>query len=113
MTACRSILTDAPGRVACIFNSRRVRFSHPRLVPTMRSSGFAIAVLSLALFADRAAADELAVFPASFTLHGKAARQRLIVTLTSNGQAVDATRNAKFHSGTPAVVQVSADGIVT
>ncbi|MCI0460683.1 MAG: DUF1549 and DUF1553 domain-containing protein [Gemmataceae bacterium] len=51
--------------------------------------------------------------PASFTLHGKAARQRLLVTTTVDGRAVDQTRAARFRTESPAVVQVSPEGIVT
>src|SRR5437868_5952972 len=53
------------------------------------------------------------ISPPSFTLQGKDARQRLVVTATVNGQAVDASRDAQFRSATPNVAQVSADGIVT
>ena len=55
----------------------------------------------------------LVLSPRSFTLHGKSARQRLLVTASVNGRAVDRTRAAQFRSETPAVVQVSPAGIVT
>jgi hypothetical protein len=59
-----------------------------------------------------ARADGLAISPANATLHGKGARQRLVVTATKDGKGVDRTRNARFESLTPKVVAVSADGIV-
>jgi hypothetical protein len=55
----------------------------------------------------------LTIFPQSSTLHGKAARQRLIVTATGQGTSVDRTRAAQFQSVTPGVVQVSPEGVVT
>jgi hypothetical protein len=55
----------------------------------------------------------LAVFPGKTILHGKAARQRLIVTETVGGKSVDRTRDARFESQHPGIVQVSADGVVT
>lgn len=58
-------------------------------------------------------ADGLAVFPEKATLRGSDSRQRLIVTLTKDGKAVDRTKFAKFESLTPKVVAVNADGIVT
>src|SRR5262249_36586322 len=60
-----------------------------------------------------AQAPEPVISPASFTLHGKAARQRLLVSVTENGKVVDRTRAAQFRSETPAVVQVSPEGAVT
>lgn len=55
----------------------------------------------------------LTIFPPETMLHGRDARQRLIVTETLVGRAVDRTRVAAFRSETPAVVLVSADGVVT
>ncbi len=46
--------------------------------------------------------------PATFALHGKAARQRLLVT-----GGADLTRRAVFRSLTPSVAAVSAEGVVT
>jgi Protein of unknown function (DUF1549)/Protein of unknown function (DUF1553) len=57
--------------------------------------------------------NELTLFPVNSTLRGKAARQRLIVTATKDGKAVDRTRDVRFESLTPKTVAVSADGIVT
>src|SRR6185436_11970960 len=57
--------------------------------------------------------DDLTLSPGQATLRGKAARQRLIVTATKDGKAIDRTRDARFESATPEVVAVSADGIVT
>src|SRR5262249_9747400 len=54
----------------------------------------------------------LDISPSSFTLNGKSTRQQLIVTLLTDG-AADRTRSATFQSETPAVVQVSATGLVT
>jgi hypothetical protein len=59
------------------------------------------------------AQSKLAVYPSKTVLHGKAARQRLLVTETVAGKAVDRTRDARFESQHPAIVQVSADGIIT
>jgi hypothetical protein len=70
-------------------------------------------LITLLISQATATADEVSVFPSSFTLHGKAARQRLIVTVTGYGKPTDATATAKFQSETPAVARVSADGIVT
>src|SRR5436305_1436732 len=54
----------------------------------------------------------LTITPDNVLLSGKDARQRLIVTATADGRATDRTRAARYQSETPAVVQVSADGIV-
>src|SRR5262249_37164557 len=56
---------------------------------------------------------ELTLFPASFPLHGKAARQRLLVTPTVAGKALHAPRAAQFRTDTPGVVQASREGTVT
>jgi hypothetical protein len=58
-------------------------------------------------------ADDLTLFPASTTLRGTTARQRLIVTANMDGKALDRTRVAKFESLTPRIVAVSAEGVVT
>lgn len=55
----------------------------------------------------------LVLFPAKIALNGKADRQRLLLTATANGRSTDQTRAARYHSETPTVVQVSADGVVT
>ena len=55
----------------------------------------------------------LSVYPAITRLHGKAARQRLIVTETVHGRAIDRTGAARFESLHPTIVRVSADGIVS
>jgi hypothetical protein len=55
----------------------------------------------------------LSVYPTSAVLQGKAARQRLIVTETANGRAIDRTRVARFESLHPNIARVSADGIVS
>src|SRR5438552_2040456 len=86
-----------------------------QLVPTMPRSCLAAVLVAVTLFASPAAAgaDEITVFPATISLHGKASRQRLLVSLAAQGKTMDGTRDAKFHSETPAVAVVSADGIVT
>ena len=58
-------------------------------------------------------ADGLTLTPNQATLHGKSARQQLLVTATAAGKGVDRTRAARFESLTPKIVAVSADGIVT
>ena len=73
---------------------------------------FLLATVYVSL-ASTARADGLVLTPTGATLRGKAARQRLIVTATENGKAFDRTRDATFESLTPAVVRISADGIVT
>lgn len=60
-----------------------------------------------------ASADTLSITPAQATLRGKAAQQRLIVTATKDGKAIDRTREARFESLSPKIVAVTADGIVT
>jgi len=63
--------------------------------------------------ADNASFIHLTISPENVLLHGKDARQRLIVTEMVNGRAVDRTRTARFQNETPTVAQVSADGLVT
>jgi hypothetical protein len=73
-----------------------------------------LAAVLLVLWTGSASAQgTLSVYPASTRLHGKAARQRLIVTETVNGRAMDRTATARFDSLHPALVRVSADGIVS
>jgi hypothetical protein len=55
----------------------------------------------------------LTLTPGTFTLRGRTARQRLLVTHTENGRARDVTRQVVFRSNSPAIARVSADGIVT
>ena len=73
----------------------------------------ASALLLPAIGAGRAWADDLSVSPPTALLRGKADRQQLIVTGTADGRLVDRTRAAQFRSETPAVVAVSAAGVVT
>src|SRR5689334_11601059 len=56
---------------------------------------------------------DLVLSPRDTVLHGRTARQRLILTGTVGGRAVDLTREARFRSQTPAVVEVNAEGVVT
>ncbi len=85
----------------------------------MRVTGSAFLLSTLLLghpFAGPATAQPPAspvISPGSFTLHGQAARQRLLVTVTESGKAIDRTRAARFRSETPAVVQVSPEGVAT
>jgi hypothetical protein len=75
-----------------------------------------LSLLALALVSTTpalASADELTLIPAKSTLHGKTARQRLLVTATRDGKPVDRTRDARFETLTPRTIAVSADGIVT
>ncbi|HXG09009.1 MAG TPA: DUF1549 and DUF1553 domain-containing protein [Gemmataceae bacterium] len=76
-------------------------------------AGALLAGLAPAARAEADARPSLSVFPADFTLRGKAARQQLIVTAIREGRVVDVTRGAEFRSETPAVVQVSAEGVAT
>src|SRR5579872_5562515 len=55
----------------------------------------------------------LSLHPQSIVLRGKAARQQVILTAVENGRAVDRTRDGQYLSENPAVVRVSAEGIVT
>lgn len=72
-----------------------------------------IAVLLLGALPMPAFADTLTLFPSPVTLRGKNAQQRLIVTETADGKAIDRTRHTAFRTDTPGIVQVSAQGIVT
>jgi hypothetical protein len=54
----------------------------------------------------------LALSPGSSTLQGKSARQQLIATALENGRAVDRTREARFQSETPSILEVSPEGVV-
>ncbi|HEY7425309.1 MAG TPA: Ig-like domain-containing protein, partial [Gemmataceae bacterium] len=55
----------------------------------------------------------LILTPSTFVLHGRTARQHLLVTRIDNGRPSDLTRKVVFRSNSPAVARVSADGIVT
>ncbi len=79
----------------------------------MRITPAIVSVLLLSVTSFSLHADELIVLPGAATLRGKAARQRLVVTLMKDGKAVDRTRDARFESMTPKILSVSADGIVT
>src|SRR5260221_383653 len=94
----------------------------PALEPPGMSQACRSLVLVLALVAGGSglAASELApatgglsVYPPSVTLRGKGTRQRLIVTRLVDGRTVDHTREARFRSEAPAIVAVSADGVLT
>jgi len=54
----------------------------------------------------------LTLSPGIVVLRGMNARQRLLVTRTVDGRAVDRSRHARFATETPGVVRLSADGIV-
>jgi hypothetical protein len=82
--------------------------TYPRCLPPMMGPAW----LTLALLT-APAPTALTVYPPSFTLSGKAARQRLVVTGQEGGRAVDRTREARFVSRTPGVAAVSPAGVVT
>src|SRR5262245_14221196 len=86
---------------------------HCYVVPTMQRFCLATVLVAVTQFGSpwigRAAADEITVFPDSFVLHGKAARQRLVVTIDTSGTVKDATRDARFHCNAPGVAVVSAE----
>lgn len=69
-------------------------------------------VASLAYSPARADDAPLKLMPENVVLQGKDARQRLLLTEIKE-RPLDRTRNAKFESETPAVLRVSADGVVT
>jgi hypothetical protein len=72
-----------------------------------------LAILPLVLGAGLARADGLTVHPSAVALKGKDARQRVVVTQTTAGRDVDRSREARFTSETPAIMQVSANGVLT
>lgn len=81
-----------------------------------RPYAFPLVVLvltSAALPAGEVSRPTLSVFPSEFVLHGKAARQRLLVQRTVDGRTVDVTREVTFTADNPGVVQLSPDGVVT
>ena len=59
------------------------------------------------------ASGALTITPAAFVLRGRTARQRLLVTCTKNGQAVDCTHQAALRYDTPAILHIRSDGVVT
>ena len=71
------------------------------------------AVTIVCLVAASPVAADLAVSPASVVLRGKDARQRLIVTETIDGRALDRSRDAAFSTNVPGVAAVSPEGVVT
>jgi hypothetical protein len=71
-----------------------------------------VALLIVAGVSHGACAAELEMIPAKAELRGQAARQRLLV-MSNMPRRADVTRQASFKSETPAIVQVSADGVVT
>src|ERR1019366_9115937 len=80
---------------------------------SMRTYLYVLALALVPALPALGTSNELTLFPVNSTLRGKAARQRLIVTATKDGKAVDRTRDVRFESLTPKTVAVSADGIVT
>jgi len=85
----------------------------PPLLPLVFGFSFFICGQPTPRANDTPSAAPLTVFPAKIELRGKAAQQRLLITATVNGRAVDKSRAAKFESETPKIVQVNAEGIVT
>ncbi len=81
----------------------------PALLPSL----LAVVLLSAAAPAAGPPTQRLGVFPATVSLVGKSARQRLLVSEYQAGRTIDRTRQARFTSATPSVVAVSSDGIVT
>jgi hypothetical protein len=69
--------------------------------------------VALPLSGADAPSDSLTLSPEHVVLQGKDARQRLIVTATVGGRSFDRSRDARFQSETPTVVQVGGDGVVT
>ena len=76
-------------------------------------SGVALCVLAISAAIDRADAAELRVDPQRIVLDGRDARQRLVITATSNQSQSDVTRQATFTSLSPTIVAVTSEGIVT
>jgi Protein of unknown function (DUF1553)/Protein of unknown function (DUF1549) len=76
----------------------------------MRNTLVLLALLSIPPLAS---ADELTLFPASATLRGKSAQQRLIVTVAKNGKSLDRTAAVTYESLTPKTIAVSPAGVVT
>jgi hypothetical protein len=72
---------------------------------------FLVLNASPVLFAQKPAS--LTVFPASFHLHGKTNRQRLVISAKHGEKLTDKTAAAIFRSETPAIVAVSGNGVVT
>lgn len=58
-------------------------------------------------------AGDLTLYPREFNLRGKGARQRLLVMGSVNSRFQDLTRQARFSTPTPTVIQVSPEGLVT
>lgn len=54
----------------------------------------------------------LTVYPEKVQLTGKRSRQQLLVSGTQNKQTVDLTRNVKFQSDQPTVIQVDQAGVI-
>ncbi len=84
-------------------------------MPIIRVSICSVFALTLAAVPARAEAPPhgLTLTPDHFVLRGRTARQRLVVTRTENGRAVDCTAKAAFRSDAPAIAHVGGDGIVT
>ncbi|HWG45978.1 MAG TPA: DUF1549 domain-containing protein [Gemmataceae bacterium] len=59
------------------------------------------------------ASNGLSLTPKTFVLRGQTAQQRLLVTRTDKGRAIDLSRKAAFRCDPPHVARVSLDGIVT
>ncbi|HSQ55258.1 MAG TPA: Ig-like domain-containing protein, partial [Gemmata sp.] len=69
-------------------------------------------LLCLALASPAHAADGLGIFPSAVVLHGRDARQQLVVTETRAGAIVDRTAETTFSSNAPSIARVK-DGVVT
>ncbi|MCH9656074.1 MAG: DUF1549 and DUF1553 domain-containing protein [Planctomycetes bacterium] len=55
---------------------------------------------------------QLSAYPAKVQLNGNRARQQLLVTVLKENQPLDYTRDVQFKSDQPAIVQVSAAGVI-
>src|SRR5437870_2050846 len=79
----------------------------------MQKTAVVSTFLSLWLGLSGALAAEVQVLPAEVVLHGRHAKQQLLVMTVSEGHAVgDVTAKATFSSSNPAVAAVEADGTV-
>jgi hypothetical protein len=56
---------------------------------------------------------KLTLTPNNVVLRGRSGRQRFLVHRGEKERSIDVTRNAVFQSDKPAIVRISADGIVT
>jgi hypothetical protein len=85
--------------------------ARPLKIPLPTRTALHAATLTLGLAVPAAAADGLAILPASTTLSGPGASQRLVVETRSGGAFTgDLTPRARFVSSNPRIVMVDAQG---